>query len=91
MSTTTAPATTAPPRRRSPSEIALWVLGIAVLAAAPGLVAGLLVAAVWALTQAWIVIPALVIVALRQWRPKSFLAAALIGRQYVVQRQTKTA
>lgn len=91
MSTTTVPTAPASSRRRSPSELTLWVLGVAVLATAPGLLA----VAVWALHQPWITVPALVLAAVWHWRPghtkRALLVGAAIAYQQVTQRrQPKT-
>ena len=70
----------------SASTVALVVLAVAVLGSAPWVVT----AVAWLLHQAWITLPALLIVAVTKWRPKFLLAAVLLGRQAVVQRQAKT-
>lgn len=84
MSTPT--ETTPPPQSVSASTVALIVLVVAALASAPWIVTG----AGWLLHQSWFTIPALLLVAVARWRPKSLLAAVLLARQYFVQRKTKT-
>ena len=81
------PVSAPPSRPISVSTIALWVLVVAALGSAPGLLS----AVMWMLHQPWITIPALLIVAVARWRPKALLTAALLGRQYAVQRNAKSA
>jgi hypothetical protein len=78
-------AVTPPPtaRRLSASEVALRVLGVAVLASAPWLVT----AVAWSLTRWWIALPALIVVAVARWRPRALLAGVLLAHQQVQRRR----
>jgi hypothetical protein len=76
----------------SPSHVVLLVLAVAVLVTTPGLLS----AFGWALSQPWITIPALLLVAAWTWKPKHTKRALLVGaalahQQVSQRRQTKTA
>jgi hypothetical protein len=77
----TVPASAEPRRSYRPSTVVLWVLLAALVASAPGLVNGVIVAVTWSLGQVWLVIPALLVVAAWRWRPHLFRSAGLLGRQ----------